>query len=198
MVSPPSIPAPPAAVFVDRDGTLNEDPGYVHRPEDLVLRPGVLEGLKLLAGRSLPLIVVTNQGGIGLGRYTEDEMREFNAALERTVRPHGIGFTGFYWCPHHPHATRPELRGPCACRKPEPGLLLRAAAERGLDLAASWMLGDQERDVEAGQRAGCRTVLIGGTTHTRADFVASDFLAAARVVDKAHLGEMSAREEELS
>lgn len=183
----PTHPPARRAVFLDRDGTLNEDPGYVHRVEDLRLRQGVPEGLAILGRLGLPLIVVTNQGGIGRGKFTEAQMHAFNRALAAQALRHGARLDQFYWCPHHPRATDPRLAVACACRKPEPGLLVRAARDHGLDLSQSFLLGDHGRDAQAAERAGATGILITNgpaTATTGARHVASDFLVAARMVER--------------
>lgn len=136
-------------VFLDRDGTLVRDTGYPHRPEDYALLPGAVEGARALAGAGYALAIVTNQSGLGRGRFGPGEFARFQALLAADLAAAGVSLAATLVCPHAPdHA--------CACRKPAPGLLLRARDELGADLAASWMVGDGERDLEAARRAGCR------------------------------------------
>jgi D-glycero-D-manno-heptose 1,7-bisphosphate phosphatase len=136
-------------VFLDRDGTLVRDTGYPHRLADYALLPGVVEGARALARAGYALAIVTNQSGLGRGRFGEQDFARFQARLVADLAAGGVALSGTLVCPHAPEAA-------CACRKPAPGLLLRAREELGAELAASWMVGDGERDVEAARRAGCR------------------------------------------
>lgn len=144
------------AVFCDRDGTLNVDRDYLYRAEAWQWLPGVPEGLATLAAAGFALVVVTNQSGIARGLYTEADMQRLHAFVQAQAAGFGARFAGFYHCPHLPAIT-----GACDCRKPKPGLLLRAAEELGLDMSRSWAVGDSARDVQAAQAAGCRALLVG-------------------------------------
>lgn len=138
------------AAFFDRDGTINIDYGHVFRPEDLDFVPGAPEYIKRFNDWDIPVIVVTNQAGIAKGLYTEEQMHQFHRYMnERLQREYGAHIDAFYFCPHHPDYT-----GPCDCRKPMPGMLLRAAKDMGIDLAASDMFGDTEKDRLAAAAAG--------------------------------------------
>ena len=149
------------AVLLDRDGVLNEDSHLLKRGDHLRILPGVPGALSRLRAAGFKLIVVSNQTIVARGLASEDDVREINAELERQLTgAGGPRLDGFYFCPHHPQATLPEYRTDCECRKPRPGLLLRAAAEHRLDLAASFMVGDRLTDVAAGASAGCRTVQV--------------------------------------
>ena len=168
------------AVFLDRDGTLNADLGYVHKKEDWHWLPHVVEGLARLRAAGFALVVVSNQSGIARGMFDASQVdslhRWVNARLER----HKAQIDAFYYCPH-----LPDVSGPCACRKPLPGLLLQAARDMDIDLAASWMLGDRARDAQAGLAAGCRAVVIGtdGEEKLPAGAVACrDFAAACTYI----------------
>jgi D-glycero-D-manno-heptose 1,7-bisphosphate phosphatase len=175
------------AVFLDRDGTLNRDIGYAHRPQDLVLLDYVLPGLRKLQDMGFALVVVTNQSGIARGYFSEAQMHEFHAALRDELRRANIELTGIYHCPFHPALGPGDLRVDSPLRKPQPGMLLAAAADHDLDLSASFAIGDKRSDVLAGQRAGCRTILVQTGAAGRGepeldatpDFVASHLLAAA-------------------
>ena len=158
-------PAPPreeppgrAAVFVDKDGTLIDGlPGNVD-PALLKLRPGAAEALAALSERGFVLLVATNESGLARGCYTRTQLARLQAALEKLLREAaGVELLDFLVCPHAPGLDGAPS---CLCRKPAPGLLLRAARRHGIDLAQSWMVGDTLEDVEAGRRAGCRTVLL--------------------------------------
>ncbi len=134
-------------VFLDRDGTLVRDPGYVHRLEDYELLPGVVEGLRRLRAAGFELAIVTNQSGIGRGLFDEADFQRFQEHLLADLAQQGVPIAGTFHCPH-----RPEEH--CPCRKPLPGLLERARDELGADLETSWMIGDSERDVDAAAAAG--------------------------------------------
>jgi len=149
------------AIFLDRDGTIIADKGFVHKKEDLELLPGAVEAIKLANHHGFLVIVVTNQSGIARGYFTEDQLKAFNAHLAWTLKTQGARIDAFYYCPHHPEAPIKAYRKDCPCRKPRPGLLLKAAEELNIDLAKSYMVGDSPRDVEAGKRAGCHTILLG-------------------------------------
>ena len=143
-----------AAVFLDRDGTLIDDVGYLSDPEDVRLVPGAADALRALRGDGLALVVVSNQSGIGRGLTTQEEAdavhRRFLEELERT----DAGIDAAYYCPHTPEDG-------CLCRKPLPGLILDAARELELDLERSTMVGNSDVDVAAGEAAGTRTILLG-------------------------------------
>ncbi|HEX4953952.1 MAG TPA: HAD family hydrolase [Thermoanaerobaculia bacterium] len=148
------------AIFLDRDGTINMDTHYPHRLEDLELVPGAATGLRKLAQLPALLIVVSNQSGIGLGRYTEQQMTQFNEELRRRIEAVGGRLDAFYFCPHlEPSGRYRKARG-CSCCKPAPGLLLEAASDFGLDLGESFMVGDRVSDALAGQRAGARSLIV--------------------------------------
>lgn len=155
-----SADAPPLrpAVFVDKDGTLVEDVPYNVDPAQLRFTPHALEGLRLLAERGYPLIVVTNQPGLAYGMFTRAQLTRLQLALAEMMQREGVPLTDFYACTHAPGPAGP-VPG-CLCRKPAPGLLRQAARAHRIDLQRSWMIGDILDDIEAGRRAGCRTVLL--------------------------------------
>lgn len=138
------------AAFFDRDGTINVNLGHVYRPEDLRFVPGTPEIIRGYNDAGIPVIVVSNQAGIAKGIYTEEDMHRFNSYMNEQLRElYGAHIDAFYFCPHHPDHT-----GPCGCRKPEPGMLLRAAEEWNVSLADSVMYGDKDSDRLAAERAG--------------------------------------------
>lgn len=149
-----------AALFIDRDGTLVEPRHYPSRPDNLVLYPGVPSLLRRLRGAGFKLVVITNQSGLARGLFTEDDLGRMHDHLRAELARDGVSIDAIYFCPHHIEGIVPELAVACSCRKPEPGMLLRAASDLDVDLAASWFLGDILDDVEAGNRAGCRTILV--------------------------------------
>jgi histidinol-phosphate phosphatase family protein len=154
------------AVFLDRDGTLIEDQDYPRDPERVRLLPRVTEALARLQEAGFHLVAVSNQSGIGRGVVTEDEARAVHERFIRVLAEEGMSLQAVKYCPHTPSDG-------CDCRKPAPGLLLAAAEELGLDLPGSFMIGDKRSDVEAGRRAGCRTILFApqGMADDRADHV---------------------------
>ena len=154
------------AVFLDKDGTLIEDVPYNVDPERIRLTSGAVEGLQLLHASGYQLIVITNQSGVARGYFPEAALVTVEARLGEMLAEFGVPLMGFYYCPHHPNGVVPALSIACDCRKPAPGLLLRAAAKRNIDLAQSWFIGDILNDVEAGRRAGCRTILIDNGNET--------------------------------
>jgi histidinol-phosphate phosphatase family protein len=149
-----------AAVLFDKDGTLLDDVPYNVDPALMRFAPGAGDALALLAARGFRLFVISNQGGVALGRFPHDALAEMEAHLRRMFDACGVTLEGAYWCPHHPEGVVARYTYRCACRKPAPGLLLRAARDHAIDLSASWFVGDILDDVEAGTRAGCRTVLL--------------------------------------
>ena len=155
----PSRPGVPA-VFLDRDGTLNEEVGYLYRPEDVVLIPGAREALARLNARGIPVLVVTNQAGIGRGKYGWPDFRAVMDRIAALLAEGGAHLDGTYAAPHHADALAPYRHPDHPDRKPNPGMLLRAAREHGVDLSRSWMVGDKELDLGAGRNAGCRVVLV--------------------------------------
>jgi len=154
------------AVFLDKDGTLVEDIPYNVDPDWIQLSAGALEALYLLRDLGYLLIVVTNQSGVARGLFKEQELRQVEKRLQGMISSAGISLTGFYYCPQHPDGKIRKYAVECFCRKPQPGLLYRAGLEHNLDLSASWLVGDILNDIEAGNRAGCRTVLIDNNHET--------------------------------
>ncbi len=148
------------AVFLDRDGTICADRNYLADPGGVVLLPGAAEGLAALQARGFALVVVTNQSAVARGLAAMADVQAVNARVDELLRRQGVRLDAFYVCPHLPEGPVAAYAVRCDCRKPAPGLLLQAAAELGIDLARSFLVGDQGRDVEAGRRAGCRTVLL--------------------------------------
>lgn len=142
------------ALFLDRDGVINVDHGYVFAWERFEFMPGVVSALKEIADLGMALVVVTNQSGLARGLFDENQMRQLHQQMRQALTDQGISILDVYWCPHHPQGSVPALTMRCHCRKPEPGLFLRAASEYGIDLSQSMMVGDQVRDVEAARRAG--------------------------------------------
>jgi D-glycero-D-manno-heptose 1,7-bisphosphate phosphatase len=154
-----------AAVFLDRDGTIIEDADYLVRPDQARLIPGAAAALRRLNDLRIPVVIVTNQSAVARGMATESDVAAVNDRLRVLLAASGAHVDGIYYCPHHPDIGEPPYRRACDCRKPRPGLLQQAARELGLDLAASAMIGDNLRDLEAGAAAGCATLMLVRTGH---------------------------------
>jgi D-glycero-D-manno-heptose 1,7-bisphosphate phosphatase len=148
------------AVFVDRDGTLLEEAGYLDRLERLVFFPFAIDAIRLLNRANYAVVIVTNQSGIARGMYGEPFVRETHAVIKSRVEEGGARVDGFYYCPHHPDATVPEFKRDCECRKPLPGMLTAAARDLDLDLSRSFSVGDKWTDVAVGPAAGARGILV--------------------------------------
>jgi len=148
-------------VFLDRDGVLVRDVNLLVRSDDVQMLEGVPQALGLLHRAGFSLVVVSNQTVVARGLASEDEVQVLNAHVQHLLeREGGPRLDGWYFCPHHPHATLPHYRIHCECRKPRPGLLHQAARALGLDLCASFMVGDRISDIIAGTRAGAKTILV--------------------------------------
>jgi D-glycero-D-manno-heptose 1,7-bisphosphate phosphatase len=179
-----------AAVFIDRDGCLTEEVGYVNHVSRIRLLPRTADAIRRLNGAGVPAVMVTNQAGIARGYFTEALLHAVNAEMVRQLAEAGARLDGLYVCPHHPTEGEPPYRMICDCRKPRPGLLQRAARDLRLDLAGSVMVGDKISDVAVGQSVGAAGVLVltgygrGEWEHQRAqwtskpDHVAEDLLDA--------------------
>jgi D-glycero-D-manno-heptose 1,7-bisphosphate phosphatase len=148
------------AAFLDRDGVINRDLGYIHRVEDFQFLPGVFECCAGLQAEGYRLFVVTNQAGIAKGLYTQPQMHALHEWMAGQFRRRGIAIEKVYHCPHHPEGIVPGFTAVCECRKPKPGMLLSAQAEFGVDLAQSLLVGNRESDIEAGLAAGVATTIL--------------------------------------
>lgn len=161
---------PRAAAFLDRDGVINRDHGYVGRWEDFEFLPGAIEGMRLLQQYGYGLIVVTNQSGIARGFYTEADFQLLTQRMMQELELQGVHLTAVYHCPHHPQGSVQELAIECDCRKPAPGMLLRAAQDHGLSMVDSVMIGDKTSDLQAGLAAGVGRMLAIGFMPPKQDF----------------------------
>lgn len=155
------------AVFLDKDGTLIENVPYNVRPELIRLAPGAAAGVRRLHGLGYTLIVISNQDGVAHGYFDAEALRGVERRLQQLLATCGVPLSGFYYCPHHPQGRLARYAIECRCRKPAPGLLLAAATIHDIDLTESWMIGDILDDVEAGTRAGCRSLLIDAGSETQ-------------------------------
>ena len=144
------------AIFFDRDGVLNEEVGYLWEVEKFKWIDGAREAIRFCNERGLLAIVVTNQGGIARGLYTAREVDKLHDFMQKSLAQVGAHIDGFYYCPHHPRGTVEEFSGECDCRKPKPGLILRACEDFNINPAQAIMFGDSERDIEAAKAAGLR------------------------------------------
>lgn len=165
------------AIFLDRDGTINKYVGYLTEPEEFELLPGVAEAIRKINNSGYLAIVATNQPGIAQGRLTVQTLHVIHNKMETLLGQEGAFINKLYYCPHHPdkgfEGEILELKIPCSCRKPKPGMLLQAAKDFNIDLAASWMIGDDQRDILTGKNAGCHTALIGTQDYGQDETVAS-------------------------
>jgi D-glycero-D-manno-heptose 1,7-bisphosphate phosphatase len=177
------------AVFLDRDGVITrEPPVYAHKPEQLNILPSAAAAIRLLKENGYKVIVVSNQAGIAKGYYREEDTEIFNRLMREELAQTGAYLDGIYYCPHHPEATVPEYKKKCACRKPEPGMLLKAAAEMDIALKQSFLVGDKMSDIEAGKRVGCYNIAVRSGANpaefdgreAEYDHITDDLIAAAR------------------
>lgn len=173
------------AIFLDKDGTLIRDVPYNADPDLIVLEPHAGAALRLLMDQGYILVVITNQSGIARGYFKEAQLQGVHNRINELLCDYDVSLDGFFYCPHLPDST-------CSCRKPGPGMLLQAAALLDIDLGQSWMIGDILHDVEAGNRAGCRSLLINNGHETEWEItpmreptiVATDLLEAAHLIIK--------------
>lgn len=178
------------AIFLDKDGTLIRDVPYNVDPAQMRLMPRAAKGLRKLAEAGYKVFVITNQSGVARGLFPEEALLAVKERLHRLLSREGVRLQGFYYCPHHPEGHAPGYGIACECRKPLPGLVLRAATEHALDLAHSWTIGDILDDIEAGRRSGCKTILINNGHETEwvisplrePDYVAGDLDKAADII----------------
>ncbi len=159
------------AVFLDRDGTLCREVGYINHPERLELAPGAAAAVRALNARGLAAVVVTNQAGVARGYFPWHVVEDTHRRLHSLLAAEGAHLDGVYVCPHHPEVGGPGFRRACHCRKPRPGLLRRAARELDLDLSRSFMVGDSFRDVGAGCAAGVTATILVRTGYGRGELL---------------------------
>lgn len=184
------------ALFLDRDGTLIKEKGYLADPGAVELLPGVAEGLLAARKMGFKLVVVSNQSGVARGLFPESRVREVNLALSELLAARGAVIDKFYYCPHHPQARIAAYRGACLCRKPRPGQLWQAKRELKLDFRRSFMVGDKIADVETGKAAKVKTVLLLTGAKSRyegkplrpclPDFAARNFLESIEWISKVY------------
>jgi D-glycero-D-manno-heptose 1,7-bisphosphate phosphatase len=177
------------AVFLDRDGVINKERGYVHLIEDFHFIDGVFEACREMSRAGYRLIIITNQAGIARGYYTEEVFQCLTNWMLNEFRQQDIDIDGVYYCPHHPVYGVGEYHRDCNCRKPSPGMIHLAAKEHSLDLGSSILVGDKATDIEAGRAAGLGCCVLVQTGHSlrdedleKADAVFSDLLGVARAL----------------
>ncbi len=184
----PSAPTGPT-VFLDKDGTLIEDLPYNVDPTRIRLASGSRAAMRLLGAAGCRIVIATNQSGVARGYFTEADLAAVADHLAAELEGLGARLEGFYFCPHLPEGIN-EFAIDCSCRKPEPGLVRRAAVDLGIELEGSWFVGDTWMDAMAGRAAGCRTIMVGPEHRDaaslppdrRPDFAVPDLLAAARII----------------
>jgi D-glycero-D-manno-heptose 1,7-bisphosphate phosphatase len=181
------------AVFFDRDGTLIHDPGYLNHPDQVQVVDGAAEALKEFQLLGYKTVVASNQSGVARGIVTVEMLERIHDRLRELLAVKGATLDAIYYCPYHPDGVVPEYCQESDWQKPKPGMLLAAAAEMDLDLTRSWMIGNSDRDVEAGRSAGCKTILISSThsdpSHrheSKPDFVAVNLREAVNIVKRHH------------
>ena len=180
------------AVFLDRDGTVNEEVGYVNHLERFTLLPRVGEAIRLLNQNGLKAVVITNQSGVARGYFPESLVHLVHQKMQDLLKKDGAHLDGIYYCPHHPDVGAPPYRQKCRCRKPEPGLIEEAVKELNLDLRSSYMIGDRGVDIEFAHRVGAKGILVltgygkgeweywGRQWKEKPDYVAQDLFEAVR------------------
>lgn len=175
------------AVFLDRDGTLIEDTGYINSPEQVKFLPGAIAAVKKLQDAGFKIIIISNQSGVARGLITEDMLQTIDKLIHRQVLNGGAHIDGSYYCPHHPEHGVYPYRQDCECRKPHIGLIRKAVKDHDLDLSGSIMVGDHSNDIETAKRAGIKSVFV-MTGHgpeekahlkSQPDHIATDLSAAA-------------------
>ena len=163
------------AIFLDRDGVINKEIGYLSNPDDLEIIKSSIEALKILKQNGYLLIVITNQAGIARGYYSVETLNKIHNKMKQLLKKYNIILDEIFYCPHHPDFT-----GPCECRKPRPGMILKAKDKYNIDLHNSYMIGDTLNDIEAGINAECKTVLVltgyGRKEREKIDKIKPDFI----------------------
>jgi D-glycero-D-manno-heptose 1,7-bisphosphate phosphatase len=188
------------AVFLDRDGTLNEEVNFVRRPEELELLPGAAASVRALNERGIIVCIISNQSGVARGFFSEEDLVPIHTKLERELGNAGARIDHIYYCPHHPTEGKPPYNVVCSCRKPGIGMLRQAAEDFGLDLGRSFVVGDRIVDIQAGRNAGTTTILVmtGYGPHALEecrekgvvpDYIAVDIAQAATIIMQKTNGE---------
>ena len=183
------------AVFIDRDGVITHDPPhYAHRIDQLKLIQKSAEAIRLLNKTGFKVVVVSNQSGVARGYYQEKDVEIFNGAMEKELEARGAYIDAIYYCPHYPKAEIGAYRIDCDCRKPKPGMLKRAEKDLDLDLKRSFLVGDKISDIEAGYRAGCKTILVltghgndevkkNANMNIKPNYISKDLYTASQIIN---------------
>ena len=148
------------AVFLDRDGTINEEMGYINHPSRFVVFPFLVDALKIFQNLKFKIIVLTNQSGVARGYFPESMVRNIHSHLQVIAEEAGCRIDGIYYCPHHPQGEIEKYRKKCSCRKPEPGMLKKAISEHKIDATGSYMIGDRYKDIKFGNSMGLKTGMV--------------------------------------
>ncbi len=172
------------AIFIDRDGVINDDTNFITRPEDFIIYPFTAEAIRLINQSEYLAIVITNQSAVARGMISEDELKLIHHKMDDELAIQSAKMDSIYYCPHHPDFG--ENRN-CSCRKPLPGMLLQAAEDFNIDLLSSFMIGDNERDIIAGKAAGCKTIGVKTgkglkNSTTQADFMVENLIEAVHLI----------------
>jgi D-glycero-D-manno-heptose 1,7-bisphosphate phosphatase len=184
------------AVFVDRDGVISEEVGYIGDSEDFRLIPHSAEAVKLINQSGLKIIAITNQSGVARGYFSEEMLGHIHRKMEKLLSDQGAFLDGIYYCPHHPEATVQAYRMECDCRKPATGLLIQASKEHSIDVSSSYLVGDKRTDIECAHRAGAKGILVltgygkdelrkfNSAASEQPEYVAADLLDAVQWIIK--------------
>ncbi|EKY3199174.1 D-glycero-beta-D-manno-heptose 1,7-bisphosphate 7-phosphatase [Cronobacter turicensis] len=179
------------AIFLDRDGTINIDHGYVSEIDRFEFIDGVIDAMRELKAMGFALVLVTNQSGIARGKFTEAQFEQLTEWMDWSLADRDVDFDGIYYCPHHPEAAVEEFRQNCDCRKPQPGMLLSARDFLHIDMGASYMVGDKLEDMQAGAAAGVGTKVLVRTgkpvtpeAEAAADWVLNSLAALPEAIKK--------------
>ncbi len=156
------------AIFLDRDGTINQDVGYLNHPDQLELIPGAARALKILNSAGFPIVIITNQAGVAKGLIAEEQLPAIKEAFFEILEKQGLKVDGYYYCPHHPGGSVEKYAQKCECRKPAPGLLLKASRDLNIDLKRSYVVGDKASDVQLAHNVGATGIMV-LTGHGRED-----------------------------
>ncbi len=173
------------AVFLDRDKTIIEDnEGYINDPAKVKLLPDVGSAIKKLNDNGFMVIIISNQSGIGRGMFNEQDLESIHQKMTDLLQKENAFIDDIFYCPHHPEAKVEKFRKDCTCRKPLPGMIIKAAMNHEIDLDQSYCVGDEERDIEAGKNAGCRTIRITEQAdfESKADYKVNDLTQAVKIV----------------
>lgn len=174
------------AVFLDRDGTINEEVGYLSRLEDLKIYANAAEAIRLMKEKDFLAIVITNQSGVARGFFSEEFILTVHNKINEYLKTHGTSLDALYYCPHHPRYGNEQYRKECSCRKPQPGLLLQAAEDFNIDMKSSYVIGDMPRDMDIARTVGAKGVMVktgygrNVVATGKPDYIAEDLLDAAK------------------